>query len=290
MNNQETKDKLKIANPGARFVAYAIDILIGMAILELFILSVISASEVETLLNNLLKILIFLIFFFSVITPLVNSLLISKLGGTLGKLLTGIRIVNEKGQNLSFLRAFFRNYIGYLVSKVLVMLGFIWILVDKQRRGWHDLITGSWVIVTNKLGFFMGIVVMITLLGLDVFLGNTVYQEFKQNKNFYYGIFDEMASEIEDSLQKELKSQEQPVELYDFRLPDDETYLQTQKFNITSNETKLLFNQGKYEKMLNSAKKVLNLAQTPEKAAIANYWLGLSNYKQKISWRQKIAS
>jgi uncharacterized RDD family membrane protein YckC len=29
------------------------------------------------------------------------------------------------------------------VSSLVFYLGFIWILVDKRRRGWHDLIAGT---------------------------------------------------------------------------------------------------------------------------------------------------
>ena len=36
--------------------------------------------------------------------------------------------------------------IGYWVDGVVFYLGFIWILIDSRRRGWHDLIAGTVVI------------------------------------------------------------------------------------------------------------------------------------------------
>ncbi|HEX6869272.1 MAG TPA: RDD family protein [Candidatus Limnocylindrales bacterium] len=36
--------------------------------------------------------------------------------------------------------------IGFWVSSVVFYVGFIWILIDKRRRGWHDLIAGTVVI------------------------------------------------------------------------------------------------------------------------------------------------
>ena len=36
--------------------------------------------------------------------------------------------------------------LGFWVSSAVFYLGFIWILIDKRRRGWHDLIAGTVVI------------------------------------------------------------------------------------------------------------------------------------------------
>jgi uncharacterized RDD family membrane protein YckC len=36
--------------------------------------------------------------------------------------------------------------IGYWIDGVVLYLGFIWILIDSRKRGWHDLIAGTVVI------------------------------------------------------------------------------------------------------------------------------------------------
>ena len=36
--------------------------------------------------------------------------------------------------------------VGYWVSGLVFYLGFIWVFVDKRRRGWHDLIAGTVVV------------------------------------------------------------------------------------------------------------------------------------------------
>jgi len=36
--------------------------------------------------------------------------------------------------------------LGYWVNSLALYLGFAWILIDKRRRGWHDLIAGTVVI------------------------------------------------------------------------------------------------------------------------------------------------
>jgi uncharacterized RDD family membrane protein YckC len=39
------------------------------------------------------------------------------------------------------------RYFGYLVSLLPLGLGFIWVAFDKRKRGFHDLIAGSVVVV-----------------------------------------------------------------------------------------------------------------------------------------------
>ena len=36
--------------------------------------------------------------------------------------------------------------IGFYISGAIFYLGFIWILIDKRRRGWADLIAGTCVV------------------------------------------------------------------------------------------------------------------------------------------------
>jgi uncharacterized RDD family membrane protein YckC len=40
----------------------------------------------------------------------------------------------------------FLRYFGYIISGVFASLGFIWVAIDKKRRGWHDLIAKTYVI------------------------------------------------------------------------------------------------------------------------------------------------
>ncbi len=66
-------------------------------------------------------------------------------GQTLGKMVLGIRIVNWDGSPLTGGKLILR-YLGYVVSALFASLGFIWIAIDKKRRGWHDLIAGTYVV------------------------------------------------------------------------------------------------------------------------------------------------
>ncbi len=67
------------------------------------------------------------------------------LGYTPGKALLGLRIVRRNGQKLGFGRSIVR-FVGYWISAIPLFLGFIWILFDRQRAGWHDKIAGTKVV------------------------------------------------------------------------------------------------------------------------------------------------
>lgn len=78
---------------------------------------------------------------------LITVLLWVKFLGTPGKLLLDCRVVHaETGQALSFWRALLR-YLAYYVSALPVMLGFLWIIWDKRKQGFHDKIARSVVVI-----------------------------------------------------------------------------------------------------------------------------------------------
>jgi uncharacterized RDD family membrane protein YckC len=65
-------------------------------------------------------------------------------GRTPGKALFGVRVVRTDGTPVGLGRAIGRA-IGYLVSGIL-LLGFLWVLVDRDRRAWHDRLAGTMVV------------------------------------------------------------------------------------------------------------------------------------------------
>lgn len=46
-------------------------------------------------------------------------------------------------------RAFVR-YIGYLVSGIVLSIGFLWVAFDGKRQGWHDKMAGTYVIYVEE--------------------------------------------------------------------------------------------------------------------------------------------
>ena len=73
-------------------------------------------------------------------------LLTAAFGATLGKMALGMRVVDESGQRAGFLRVLVRETIGKIVSAIVLFLGYIWILFDDKRQGWHDKIGGTFVV------------------------------------------------------------------------------------------------------------------------------------------------
>ena len=74
----------------------------------------------------------------------------AKGGQTIGMKLAGIRVVRDRdGGRIGWGEAVVR-LIGYWVSGAVMYLGFVWILIDARRRGWHDLLAGTCVIADRR--------------------------------------------------------------------------------------------------------------------------------------------
>jgi uncharacterized RDD family membrane protein YckC len=73
------------------------------------------------------------------------SLFLTLLGQTPGKLLLGVRVLTVDGHRVSFGRAVLRTF-AYIICMVPLFLGFIWVLIDDQRQGWHDKIARTYVV------------------------------------------------------------------------------------------------------------------------------------------------
>jgi uncharacterized RDD family membrane protein YckC len=65
-------------------------------------------------------------------------------GRTIGKWLLGLRVVDRNQEPITYSQALVR-LIGYLLS-AFFGLGFLWIMFNRRKRGWHDLLARTWVI------------------------------------------------------------------------------------------------------------------------------------------------
>jgi uncharacterized RDD family membrane protein YckC len=68
-------------------------------------------------------------------------------GQTPGMTVMGLRVVTTDGHYLSLGRSI-RRLIGYVIAAMPLFLGFLWILVDDRRQGWHDKVAGTCVVYT----------------------------------------------------------------------------------------------------------------------------------------------
>lgn len=110
-------------------------------------------------------------------------------GQTLGKKLLAIKVVKEKGK-LDFATAVIR-YIGYIISGLILNLGFIWAAFDGKKQGWHDKMAGT-IVVNTKGKSYVGIAVaifVVSMLLVIVFFvsivaaGILLFSNYKNTKN-----------------------------------------------------------------------------------------------------------
>lgn len=69
-------------------------------------------------------------------------------GQSLGMMALSIKVIRVNGEPLTYGTAFVR-YLGYIVSSIPLGLGFLWIIWDPQKQGFHDKIAGT-VVVRSK--------------------------------------------------------------------------------------------------------------------------------------------
>lgn len=120
-----------------RFLAFVIDwIILGVTISVLGAIGVINLGE-PSITDQVLE---------AVITFGYYIVLTAVFGATLGKMALGMTVVDESGQRAGLFKILIRETIGKMVSAIVFLLGFIWILFDGKRQGWHDKIGGTFVV------------------------------------------------------------------------------------------------------------------------------------------------
>ena len=69
---------------------------------------------------------------------------------TPGKIILKLKIVDKDDlEKVSFARLLLR-YIGYYLSIFPLLLGLIWVGIDKKKQGWHDKISNTVVIYDHR--------------------------------------------------------------------------------------------------------------------------------------------
>lgn len=130
----------------SRFLAYSIDLVIVVIALiavgwvitttsEIFGFGILTLTGLWIAVTGVLSFLFvgsYYVFFWSLI------------GQTPGKMIMGLRVVSVDGSPVSVWQSL-RRFVGYLISFIL-FLGYLWILADDRRQGWHDKIASTFVV------------------------------------------------------------------------------------------------------------------------------------------------
>lgn len=73
----------------------------------------------------------------------------SPAGQTIGKKLLNIRVIDyATGGPIGYGRAFLR-WLGRILSQISILLGYLWMLWDKEKQTWHDKIANCVVVPTD---------------------------------------------------------------------------------------------------------------------------------------------
>lgn len=124
-----------------RVLASIIDnILLGIACLPLMFLlyRIIEKDETAELTYNLLS---------TVVSIAVVLLFWQFKQSTPGKMIFSARIVDAQTYGKPSFGKLVIRYIGYIPSTLVLLLGFVWVAFDKQKRGWHDMMAGTLVVI-----------------------------------------------------------------------------------------------------------------------------------------------
>jgi uncharacterized RDD family membrane protein YckC len=140
---------VEFADHGPRLVAYIIDgLIVGALVIVVLIAWAILAASTGGFDNNTLSPgaaagVVVLVVALSAIGLGYFPWYWSRQGATPGMRMMGLLLVRDAdGGPISTGQAILR-LVGYMVSGMVFYLGYVWILVDKRRRGWHDLIAGT---------------------------------------------------------------------------------------------------------------------------------------------------
>jgi len=66
-------------------------------------------------------------------------------GATPGDMIQGVKVVTTDEQSFGLGTSVVR-FIGYLVSWFVFCLGFLWVIWDKDKQGWHDKMAKTYVV------------------------------------------------------------------------------------------------------------------------------------------------
>ena len=140
---------VRFASHGARLVAYIIDgfligivMIIASLVLGLVFFGAVASDSAGAAIGGTLLYVILILALSLAYFPYFWW----KGGQTPGMKPFRLRVVRDSdGGPISGTSAILR-LVGFWVNSLVFYIGFIWIFIDKRRRGWHDLIAGTVVI------------------------------------------------------------------------------------------------------------------------------------------------
>ncbi len=135
----EGPNGMELAGVGSRFVSYLVDSII-VAVIGYALTFVLVAIGVDYMSASFMGVpcgLVYYTYFFGS-------------GQTPGMKVMNIKLIRTDGDPVIGYGKGFLRWIGMLISALVLCLGYLWILIDKNKQGWHDKIAGVYVVAANR--------------------------------------------------------------------------------------------------------------------------------------------
>ncbi len=68
------------------------------------------------------------------------------LQATPGKILLGMKIVDADTGDAPSTKQYLIRYVSYILAAMPLLLGIIWVGIDKKKQGWHDKLANTYVV------------------------------------------------------------------------------------------------------------------------------------------------
>lgn len=129
----------------ARTAAYIIDMILLMLITYPLIFLVFGMGAIDGTSSDAIVSPLYWLISFGLPIALFMGFWWTK-SSTPGKMLFKAKIVDAKTGGKPSKGQFIGRYFGYILSSLVLMLGFFWIGWDKRKQGWHDKLSGTIVV------------------------------------------------------------------------------------------------------------------------------------------------
>lgn len=250
-----------------RLLAGMLDMLLSAAPITLLLLYAAQSITLGELWQRIFLLLLYVLF--PLLGVLYTTIPTYYFGGSVGKLLTGLRVTDEKGTPLSFHRILFRHTIGYMFAGAAFSVGFLAIAKDSKKQGWHDKAVGSLVVETHKL-WLVALLVLVALAFLHGYVLKNAWQAISYSP-LRFQLHDLAATAVEDTQ----KSAQQPDQSNYY---PEATLSREWRTKIT--ESTQMQQKAQFAKATQQAQALLNSAQTQNEKAVAHKLLGAIAYQQ----------
>lgn len=133
----------RLASPGKRLGAYVLDVLIPtiavVVMLSAFLGGAATGTDAGVGAGLLVSVAL-------LVAYVVWALKLFAHGTTPGKKMLGMRVIKENGDAAGFWIMLVREWVGKFISGMVLSLGYLWILFDRDRQGWHDKLVSTYVV------------------------------------------------------------------------------------------------------------------------------------------------